>query len=134
MDSLLALFKAEPFSKEFEINGVKLHLRVLTSKEYDEIMSRAKISLNDLVSKRAMIKRPILGYSIVSLNGVRVEDFKEIKESLKIHKDKKEDLPINLIVEEFLGELDTLTIDAFYSLYEELEEEKSKSLEEIKKA
>lgn len=134
MESILSLFKAEPYSKEFEINGVKAKLRVLTSKEFDEIMARANISLSDLVSKRAMIRRPILSYSLVSLNGAKVEDFKDYKEIEQSYKDKKEEYTRNMILEELLGKFDSLLVDSLYSLYETLEQEKAKELEEVKKA
>ena len=70
MDSLVSLFKAEPFKKEYEINGVKVTLRMLSRKEYDDVMSRANISADDIVSKEALIRRPVLGYSLQEINGV----------------------------------------------------------------
>ena len=51
MESLIALFKAEPFKKTYDIGGVKVTLRMLTREQYDDVMSRANISTEDLISK-----------------------------------------------------------------------------------
>jgi hypothetical protein len=129
MDSLLSLFKAEPFKKEYEINGVKVTLRMLSRKEYDDIMSRASISADDLVSKEALLRRPILGYSLQDINGVSVKDIPEVKAVL----DKNPNLPLNLAVEQVLGDFDAFLIDGLYALYNTLIEDDEKNREELKK-
>lgn len=129
MDSLLSLFKAEPFKKEYEINGVKVTLRMLSRKEYDDVMSRAKISADDILSKELLIRRPILGYSLQEINGVNVRDIKEVKAVLE----KTPSLPLNLAVEQVLGTFDAFLIDGLYDLYNTLMDDDEKNREELKK-
>lgn len=129
MDSLVKLFKAEPFKKEYEINGVKVTLRMLSRKEYDDIMSRASISADDLVSKEALIRRPILGYALQAINGVNIQDIQEVKDVLT----KTPNLPLNLAVEQVLGDFDAFLIDGLYNLYNTLLEDDEKNREELKK-
>lgn len=129
MDSLVKLFKAEPFKKEYEINGVKVTLRMLSRKEYDDIMSRASISADDLVSKEALIRRPILGYALQAINGVNIQDIQEVKDVLA----KTPNLPLNLAVEQVLGDFDAFLIDGLYNLYNTLLEDDEKNREELKK-
>lgn len=129
MDSLLSLFKAEPFKKEYEINGVKVTLRMLSRKEYDDVMSRAKISADDILSKELLIRRPILGYSLQEINGVNVRDIKEVKDVLE----KTPSLPLNLAVEQVLGTFDAFLIDGLYDLYNTLMDDDEKNREELKK-
>ena len=129
MDSLLSLFKAEPFKKEYEINGVKVTLRMLSRKEYDDVMSRANISADDIVSKEALIRRPVLGYSLQAINGVSVKDLKEVKSVLE----KNQNIPINIVVEQVLGDFDAFFIDSLYGLYNTLVEDDEKNRAELKK-
>jgi hypothetical protein len=129
MDSLLSLFKAEPFKKEYEINGVKVTLRMLSRKEYDDVMSRANISADDIVSKEALIRRPVLGYALQEINGVNVKDLKEVKSVLE----KNQNIPINIVVEQVLGDFDAFFIDALYGLYNTLVEDDEKNRAELKK-
>lgn len=129
MDSLVSLFKAEPFKKEYEINGVKVTLRMLSRKEYDDVMSRAKISADDIVSKEALIRRPVLGYSLQEINGVSVKDLKEVKSVLE----KNQNIPINIVVEQVLGDFDAFFIDSLYGLYNTLVEDDEKNRAELKK-
>lgn len=129
MDSLVKLFKAEPFKKEYELNGVKVTLRMLNRKEYDDIMSRASISADDLVSKEALIRRPILGYSLQEINGVNIKDIDEVKNILA----KNPTLPLNLAVEQVLGDFDAFLIDGLYALYNTLLDDDEKNREELKK-
>ena len=129
MDSLLSLFKAEPFKKEYEINGVKVTLRMLSRKEYDDVMSRDKISADDILSKELLIRRPILGYSLQEINGVNVRDIKEVKAVLE----KTPSLPLNLAVEQVLGTFDAFLIDGLYDLYNTLMDDDEKNREELKK-
>lgn len=129
MDSLLKLFKAEPFTKEYEINGVKVTLRMLSRKEYDDIMSRASISADDLVSKEALIRRPILGYALQEINGSNVKDIQEVKDVLA----KNPNMPLNLAVEQVLGDFDAFLIDGLYALYNTLIEDDEKNKEALKK-
>ena len=129
MDSLLSLFKAEPFKKEYEINGVKVTLRMLSRKEYDDVMSRAKISADDILSKELLIRRPILGYSLQEINGVNVRDIKEVKAVLE----KAPSLPLNLAVEQVLGTFDAFLIDGLYDLYNTLMDDDEKNRAELKK-
>lgn len=129
MDSLLSLFKAEPFKKEYEINGVKVTLRMLSRKEYDDVMSRANISADDIVSKEALIRRPVLGYALQEINGVNVKDLKEVKSVLE----KNQNLPINIVVEQVLGDFDAFLIDSLYGLYNTLVEDDEKNRAELKK-
>ena len=129
MDSLVSLFKAEPFKKEYEINGVKVTLRMLSRKEYDDVMSRAKISADDILSKELLIRRPILGYSLQEINGVNVRDIKEVKDVLE----KTPSLPLNLAVEQVLGTFDAFLIDGLYDLYNTLMDDDEKNREELKK-
>lgn len=129
MDSLLSLFKAEPFKKEYEINGVKVTLRMLSRKEYDDVMSRANISAEDIVSKEALIRRPVLGYALQEINGVNVKDLKEVKSVLE----KNQNIPINVVVEQVLGDFDAFFIDSLYGLYNTLIEDDEKNRAELKK-
>lgn len=129
MDSLLSLFKAEPFKKEYEINGVKVTLRMLSRKEYDDVMSRANISADDIVSKEALIRRPVLGYALQEINGVNVKDLKEVKSVLE----KNQNIPINVVVEQVLGDFDAFFIDSLYGLYNTLIEDDEKNRAELKK-
>ena len=129
MDSLVSLFKAEPFKKEYEINGVKVTLRMLSRKEYDDVMSRANISADDIVSKEALIRRPVLGYSLQAINGVSVKDLKEVKSVLE----KNQNIPINIVVEQVLGDFDAFFIDSLYGLYNTLVEDDEKNRAELKK-
>ncbi len=129
MDSLVSLFKAEPFKKEYEINGVKVTLRMLSRKEYDDVMSRANISADDIVSKEALIRRPVLGYSLQEINGVSVKDLKEVKSVLE----KNQNIPINIVVEQVLGDFDAFFIDSLYGLYNTLVEDDEKNRAELKK-
>ena len=129
MDSLVSLFKAEPFKKEYEINGVKVTLRMLSRKEYDDVMGRANISADDIVSKEALIRRPVLGYSLQEINGVSVKDLKEVKSVLE----KNQNIPINIVVEQVLGDFDAFFIDSLYGLYNTLVEDDEKNRAELKK-
>lgn len=129
MDSLVSLFKAEPFKKEYEINGVKVTLRMLSRKEYDDVMSRANISADDIVSKEALIRRPVLGYSLQEINGVSVKDLKDVKSVLE----KNQNIPINIVVEQVLGDFDAFFIDSLYGLYNTLVEDDEKNRAELKK-
>ena len=129
MESLISLFKAEPFQKEYDLNGVKVTLQMLNRKEYDDVMSRANISAEDIVSKEALIRRPVLGYSLKAVNGVNVKDIIEVKKLL----DKSPNLPLNLAVEQVLGEFDAFYVDGLYSLYNQLIEDDAKNREELKK-
>ena len=129
MESLISLFKAEPFQKEYDLNGVKVTLQMLNRKEYDDVMSRANISAEDIVSKEALIRRPVLGYSLKAVNGVNVKDIIEVKKLL----DKSPNLPLNIAVEQVLGEFDAFYVDGLYSLYNQLIEDDAKNREELKK-
>lgn len=129
MESLISLFKAEPFKKEYDLNGVKVTLQMLNRKEYDDVMSRANISAEDIVSKEALIRRPVLGYSLKAVNGVNVKDIIEVKKLL----DKSPNLPLNIAVEQVLGEFDAFYVDGLYSLYNQLIEDDAKNREELKK-
>ena len=130
MDSLISLFKAEPFKKEYEINPkVKITLRMLSRKEYDDVMSRANISAEDIVSKEALLRRPVLGYALQEINGINIKDIPEVKSFL----DKNPDLPVNLAVEQVLGDFDAFVIDAMYGFYNKLAEDDEKNRAELKK-
>lgn len=129
MDSLISLFKAEPFRKEYEINGVRITLRMLSRKEYDDVMSRANISADDIVSKEALIRRPVLGYALQEINGVNIKDLKEVKDVLS----KNPNIPVNLAVEQVLGDFDAFFIDTMYGLYNTLVEDDEKNKTELKK-
>lgn len=130
MDSLLGLLKAEPYTNTYEIEGVKFTLRMLTRKEYDDVMSRASISADDIVSKEALLRRPVLGYSLQKINDVNVKDLKEVKEAIDATKGV---LPLNLAVEQVLGDLDAFYVDALYALYNRLVDDDTKRREELKK-
>lgn len=129
MDSLISLFKAEPFRKEYEINGVRITLRMLSRKEYDDVMSRANISADDIVSKEALIRRPVLGYALQEINGVNIKDLKEVKDVLS----KNPNIPVNLAVEQVLGDFDAFFIDTMYGLYNTLVEDDEKNKTALKK-
>lgn len=129
MESLISLFKAEPFKKEYDLNGVKVTLQMLSRKEYDDVMSRANISAEDIVSKEALIRRPILGYSLKAVNGVNVKDITEVKTLLE----KSPNIPLNLAVEQVLGEFDAFYVDGLYALYNQLVDDDAKNREELKK-
>ena len=129
MDSLISLFKAEPFRKEYEINGVRITLRMLSRKEYDDVMSRANISADDIVSKEALIRRPVLGYALQEINGVNIKDLKEVKDVLS----KNPNIPVNLAVEQVLGDFDAFFIDTMYGLYNTLVEDDEKNKIALKK-
>lgn len=130
MESIISLFKAEPFKKEFTIGGVRFELRMLTRNEYDDVMSRTKMASDDVLSREAILKRPVLGYSLQSINGVNIKDVKEIKEKI----DKSNGfLPINLAVEDVLGGFDAFFIDTLYNFHLKLIEEDEKNKESLKK-
>lgn len=131
MESLIALFKAEPFKKTYDIGGVKVTLRMLTREQYDDVMSRANISTEDLISKEALIRRPILGYSLQDINGVKLSDIKEVKDIID---ETKGALPVNLAVERALGKFDASFIDTLFGFYNTLVEDDTKNKEELKKA
>lgn len=130
MESLISLFKAEPFKKEYDLNGVKVVLKMLSRKEYDDVMSRANISSADIVSKEAILRRMVLGYSVVSINGVNIQDIKEVKELVE----KSNGLmPTNIAFERVLGDFDAFLVDSFYALYNQLVDDDEKNKEELKK-
>lgn len=129
MESLISLFKAEPFKKEYDLNGAKITLQMLSRKEYDDVMSRANISADDIVSKEALLRRPVLGYALKSVNGVNVKDIKEVKDALE----KNPNISVNLAVEKVLGDFDAFFVDGMYALYNQLVEDDAKNREELKK-
>ena len=129
MESLISLFKAEPFKKEYDLNGAKITLQMLSRKEYDDVMSRANISADDIVSKEALLRRPVLGYALKAVNGVNVKDIKEVKDAIE----KTPNIPVNLAVEKVLGDFDAFFVDGMYALYNQLVEDDAKNREELKK-
>ena len=129
MESLISLFKAEPFKKEYDLNGAKITLQMLSRKEYDDVMSRANISADDIVSKEALLRRPVFGYALKSVNGVNVKDIKEVKDAIE----KTPNIPVNLAVEKVLGDFDAFFVDGMYALYNQLVEDDAKNREELKK-
>lgn len=130
MQSLIDLLKAKPYQHTYEIKGVKFTLRMLTRKEYDDVMSRASISTEDIVSKEALLRRPVLGYALQEINGANVKDIVEVK---KLIDESNGLMPVNIAVERVLGDLDAFYVDALYALYDKLVEDNDKSREELKK-
>lgn len=130
MESLINLFKAEPFKKTFDFGGVKITLKMLSRREYDDVMGRANISTDDIVSKEVLIRRPILGYALDSINGVNVKDLQEIKSAIEKSNGA---IPVNIAVEQVLGSFDAFFVDSLYGLYNKLVEEDEKNREELKK-
>lgn len=129
MESLIKLFKAEPFEKEYTIGEVKFSLRILTRNEYDDVMSRANIGADNILSKEAQIKSQILGYSLSSINGVKMEDIPEIKEILS----KNKGMPVNIAVEYTIGKMNYLFVDKLFDFYNQLVEDNEASNNALKK-
>lgn len=136
MENVLSFFKSEPFFKEYTFNNFKVKIRTLNREEFDDVMLRASISVDNLISKDAIIKRMILGYSLVAVNGVSVSEMPEIKDSIDSYKKRfnVQSAPLNLIVEEVLGKADTGYIDSLYDLYNTIRQENQERLESVKKA
>ena len=136
MDKVLSFFKSEPFSKEYTFNNFKVKLRTLTRAEFDDVMLRASISVDNIISKDAIVKRMVLGYSLVSVNGVSVLEIPEIKEGVEDYKKRfnTQAVPTNLVIEDVLGKADAAYTDSLYDLYSLLKAENQERLEEIKKA
>ena len=130
MESLIDLFKAEPFSKTYTIQGVSVKLKMLNREQYDDVMSKANMGTDDIISKEALIRRPILGYAIQSINDVNIKDIKEVK---NIIDESKGVIPLNLAIETALGEFDANFVDVLYSYYNTLLEDNAKHRESLKK-
>lgn len=136
MENVLSFFKSEPFTKEYTFNNFKVKLRTLTRAQFDDVMLRASISVDNIISKDAIVKRMILGYALVSINGVSVLEIPEIKEGIEDYKKRfnTQLVPTNLVIEDVLGKADAAYTDSLYDLYNLLKAENQERLEEIKKA
>lgn len=136
MEKIVSFFKSEPYSKEFTLGDFKVKLKTLSRIEFDDVMARAGISLDNIVSKEAIVKRPILGYAIISINGSPVSEVPEIKLAIEDYKKRynQPSAPLNLMVEDALGNMDAGLVDILYDFYKTLQEENQKRLDEIKKA
>lgn len=127
MNELVRLFKAEPFSKVFDIDGIKVKLCVLTREQFDSIALR--FSAKNLEVQESLLFRPILSYAIQEINGVKVSDFTDIKKLM----DSNPLLTVNDALYELLGQFETDYINRLFTLYSKLVEEDTKRKEEVKK-
>lgn len=136
MEKIVSFFKSEPYSKEFTFGEFKVKLRTLSRAEFDDVMARADISVDNLISKDAIIKRSVLGYALISVNGSPITELPEIKLAITDYMKKynQPSAPTHLLVEDALGNMDAGLVDVLYDFYKNLQEENQKRLDEIKKA
>lgn len=126
MDLIKAL-KGETAQKEFVFKDFKVVLRTLKRNEFDEVVRRT--NSDSLTTQIVSIKRPILGYSLESINGIPIISLDDVRNKMAgdVHLTK------NIVVEEMLGNLDTSLIDVLYSCYDSLAADDAKQREELKK-
>ncbi len=134
MKSLAEYFKSGVTTKDFEVvfgtQKVHIKLRTITSKEYDKTISRFNIGPDAVLSSFVLIQRPILGYALVEIDHNGIEQLPEVSEMLKLPNHP----PLNLIVEDALGNLPPAVIDLFYAKYLELADEAAAERDEVKKS
>lgn len=127
MDSLIDALKGKPVEKEVEFASMKMKIRTLKRKEMDDVLRRS-ISDNPIVQMELM-KKAILGYSLISLNGVDMEMYPDVREKMKDVNAKR-----NECVEDILSNVDVTTLNLIYDAYIELAEADRKNKESLKKA
>ena len=129
MESLIKTLRGETTQKEFSLGAnLKVKLRTLTQEEMDNVVARTQAQ--SIVTQGELMKKPVLGYSLMSINNVPMEAFPEVKEAIKKDREK----PTNYIVEEVLGKLDAQMCQELYELYLELADEVRKERENLKKS
>lgn len=112
IDSLIG----EPERKEFDFGGKKIVFRTLKQGEMNTIMmgiGRADVTMLELE------KIPVLARCIVSIDGVPVEMFEEVREAIK----ENEKIDIPTAVEKILEKMDTNTVGILYGIYIQFREE-----------
>lgn len=125
--NLIDALMGKNFEKEFDLGTSKVVLRTLTQNEMNEVMMsvpRTDITMIEFE------KIPTLAYSLVSINGIKIEAYPEIQEEIK--KDSK--VNVRGIIAAMLGKLDTAVINVLWAYYRQVEEESKKNIEQLKKA
>lgn len=107
--SISLLEKLAGKTEEFEIdyNGIKIVFRTLAQKEYDDILGNNPRT--DLVGFE-LNKIPVLARAIISIDGLKFEQFSEIEEQDKnlTEIQKKENV---------IGKMDAMVVDELFNVY-----------------
>lgn len=129
-EELIKAFRGEILSKEFIINGRKIVLRTLKGSEREEAMQKAVLLALSSQYQEAFLRRPVMGFALVSIDGMALASHPEILSKLN---DKDRPLKLNEAVELLYNEFDSNLQDALYSKFLELDSERLKGIEEVKK-
>jgi hypothetical protein len=122
---LLDVIMGEPEKKEFPYGNQKIVIRTLKQSELNEIMMRIpRIDATML----ELEKIPTLARSMVSVNGMPIEMFEEVRE-LTEGSEKENTYSA---IEKIMSKWDTNTIGLLYGLYQDFRLECYKKKEELK--
>jgi len=122
---LVDVLMGEPEKREFNFGGQKIVLRTLKQSEMNEIMMR--IPRAD-VTMLELEKIPTLARSIVSINGIPVEMFEEVRELTEGEGKEK----THIAIEKVMSRWDTNTVTILYGIYIDFKEECYRKKEELK--
>ena len=111
--------------KTYEFGGKKIVFRTLKQSEMNSIMmniGRADVTMLELE------KIPVLARCIVSIDGIPVEMFEEVREAIK----ENEKVDIHSAIEKILAKMDTNTVGILYGIYIQFREECYLKKEQLK--
>lgn len=122
-NSLLEILAGKTEEVEVDYHGIKIVFRTLSQKEYNEIQeSNPRVDVIGL----ELNKVPVLARAIVSIDGKKLESFREIEEQ-----DNK--LTTIQKKEKFLGSMDAIVVDELFNVYAEEREKILKKKTQLKK-
>jgi hypothetical protein len=127
MLDLVKVLSGEPDQKEFKFGDKKIVFRTLRQSEMNEVM--LKMPRTDLTLIE-LEKIPILARTLVSIDGVDLKAFDEVREAIK----KDDKIDVYNVVEDLLSKIDTNVINILYNIYTEFREESLKKRELLKNA
>lgn len=115
----------KPVEKEFLFGGKKIVLKTLSQEEMNEVTSNVARMDFSFVELR---KIPVLARSLVSIDGISVLAFAEVRDALA--KDKT--CNTTKVIEDLLVKMDTTLVHILYNFYTELEDAVIKEKEQLK--
>lgn len=114
-----------PEQKTYEFGGKKIVFRTLKQSEMNSIMmsiGRADVTMLELE------KIPVLARCIISIDGIPLEMFEEVREAIK----ENEKIDIPTAIEKILAKMDTNTVGILYGIYIQFREECYLKKEQLK--
>ncbi len=131
-DNLIDILFGKGKEGIYKIGDVEIKLTTLQLKDREEIENVIKGM--DVLAQTAPYRKAILARSIVSINGIPLISFKEIKSSIEENQKRNNMVDINIIKEEAISSLDSVLIDYIYeNFYLDLVKRRRDEIEAQKK-